>query len=211
MSHGAQAGPSSGETSATTVRSGMCGRHGTKGAAPFEQHDPNGWTSVHPRHGRLHRAVRRSCGGGGRDLKGARPQCAERDAQIIHGTPHKPPHPIVSPRRRAGDESMGEGGNVWSTEHGLNWRNNPPNLDPNRQNALHACWAEGDPFHEIEIPETSEEQDHNMWNEGLNLITEHSTGLHIQSCLRDEELGRVATSCHFAVDCLCAEAVRQKA
>ena len=54
-------------------------------------------------------------------------------------------------------------------------------------------------------PKTSEKQDHNMWNVGLNLITELSTGLHIQSCLRDEELGRVAISCHFAVDCQCAE------
>ena len=44
-----------------------------------------------------------------------------------------------------------------------------------------------------------------MWNEELNLFTEHHTGLYIQKCLRDEELGRVATSCHFAVDCLCVE------
>ena len=62
-----------------------------------------------------------------------------------------------------------------------------------------------DLFHAVEITETSEEQDHNMWNEGLNLITEQNTGPYIQSCLSDEELGRVAISCHFAVDCLCAE------
>ena len=62
-----------------------------------------------------------------------------------------------------------------------------------------------DLFHAIEIPETSQEQDHKMWNEGLNLITEQNTGRYIQSSLGNEELGRAAISCHFAVDCLCAE------
>ena len=56
-----------------------------------------------------------------------------------------------------------------------------------------------------EVPETSVEQDHNMWNEVPNLIIQHHTGLFFKSRLRDEELGRVAISCHFAVDCLCAE------
>ena len=69
-------------------------------------------------------------------------------------------------------------------------------LDPNRQNALHACWEEGT-HSMMEIP-----QDHNMWHEGLDLITEHSTGLYI-------ELGRVATNCHFAVDCDRASEVSQ--
>ena len=45
------------------------------------------------------------------------------------------------------------------------------------------------------------EHDHNTRNEMLKLFTEHHTGLFVQSCLRDEELGRTAISCHYAVDC----------
>ena len=83
-------------------------------------------------------------------------------------------------------------------QQGLNQRNNPFNPASTRQNA---CDGE-DLFHPTE---SSEEQDHNMWNEGLNLFTEQNTGLHIQSCLSNEELGRVAISCHFVVGCLCAK------
>ena len=54
------------------------------------------------------------------------------------------------------------------TEHGLNWRSSPLNLDPSRRNALRDCGEVEDLFHAIEIPETSEEQDHDTWNEGLS-------------------------------------------
>ena len=51
----------------------------------------------------------------------------------------------------------------------------------------------------------SEEPDSNMWNEALYLITGCNTGPWVQHCLEDEELARVALSCRFAVDCMCAE------
>ena len=133
--------------------------------------------------------------------------------KIIHGTPHQPPHPIVPRRRRTGTND-----NQLPLRSGCLWGKvaicGPQEKIPRPLNtastgditrSMWACWEKRDRFHEMEIPETSEEQDHNMWNVGLNLITELSTGLHIQSCLREEELGRVAISCHFAVDCQCAE------
>ena len=82
-----------------------------------------------------------------------------------------------------------------ATEHSLKKPNTPLNLNPFCQNALDDCWEVGNLLEELE------EQDHNMWYEGLSLITK----LFIQSCLRNEQLGRVASSCHFAVDCLRAE------
>ena len=45
-------------------------------------------------------------------------------------------------------------------------------------------------------------QDHNAQNEVLKLFTVHHTSVFIQSGLRYEELGRVAISFHYAVDCL---------
>ena len=44
-------------------------------------------------------------------------------------------------------------------------------------------------------------QDHNAQNEVLKSFTLRRTSVFIQSGLRDEELGRVAISCHYAVDC----------
>ena len=44
--HDAPSGGFYGETGTTTVRSGMCGRCGVKGATPFEQHDLNGWSTA---------------------------------------------------------------------------------------------------------------------------------------------------------------------
>ena len=75
-------------------------------------------------------------------------------------------------------------------QHRLKWWSTPFNLASTRQNFFFFdCWEVGDLFYKVEVPETSEEQDHNMWNEGLNLITEQNTGLSIQSCLSDEEFG----------------------
>ena len=79
-------------------------------------------------------------------------------------------------------------------------RDNPLNLEPHCSNELDDYWEVGNLLEELE------EQDHKMWNEGLSLITGISTGPLIQTCLSDEELGRVAISCHFAVDCFVCRA-----
>ena len=50
-----------------------------------------------------------------------------------------------------------------------------------------------------------EEEDHKIWDVFLNLVTSFDFGARIQSNLADEELGRVGPSCHYAMDCLCAE------
>ena len=47
-----------------------------------------------------------------------------------------------------------------------------------------------------------EVQDHSAQNEVLKLFTVHHTSLFIQSGLGDEELGRMAIKCHYAVHCL---------
>ena len=83
-------------------------------------------------------------------------------------------------------------------EHDLNWENDALSLTTGCHTELYDCCEE-------EVPESSDEQDHNMWNDALNFITDYHTGLCIQLCFGDEELGRAAISCHFAVDCLCAE------
>ena len=51
----------------------------------------------------------------------------------------------------------------------------------------------------------ADEEDHNTWNVLLDLITNFYFRARIQSSLADEELGRVGLSCHYAMDCLCAE------
>ena len=56
--------------------------------------------------------------------------------------------------------------------------------------------------YEEEEDETWEVQNHSAQNEVLKLFTVHHTSLFIQSGLGDEELGRMAISCHYAVDCL---------
>ena len=49
-----------------------------------------------------------------------------------------------------------------------------------------------------------DEEDHNIWDVFLNLVS-FDFRARIQSNLADEELGRVGLSCHYAMDCLCAE------
>ena len=50
-----------------------------------------------------------------------------------------------------------------------------------------------------------DEEGHNTWNVLLDLTTNFDFGARIQSSLADEELGRAGLSCHYAVDCMCAE------
>ena len=56
-----------------------------------------------------------------------------------------------------------------------------------------------------EMSESEDEQNRNMWNGVLSLITDYFTGPWIQLCRADEELARTALTCRYAVDCLCAE------
>ena len=50
-----------------------------------------------------------------------------------------------------------------------------------------------------------DEEDHNTWDVFLNLITSFDFGSRVQSSLEDDELCRVGPSCHYAMNCLCAE------
>ena len=80
-------------------------------------------------------------------------------------------------------------------QHDLNGRTTAFILATGCYAELCDCCEEGDAG-------TLVEHHHNTRNEMLKLFTEHHTGLSIQPCLRDEELGRAAAiSCHFAVDC----------
>ena len=66
-----------------------------------------------------------------------------------------------------------------SEQHGLNEWSARFNLAATHQNELHDYWEAEDLLQAAEVPETPEEQDDNMWNEGLNLITEQNTGPYI--------------------------------
>ena len=52
---------------------------------------------------------------------------------------------------------------------------------------------------------SEEEQNPNMWNWVLSLITDYFTGPWIQNCFGDEELARTSLTCRYAVDWLRAE------
>ena len=45
----------------------------------------------------------------------------------------------------------------------------------------------------------------NIWNSLLAALIHHDVGSALQRCLSDEELGKVALTCHFACDSLCEE------
>ena len=45
----------------------------------------------------------------------------------------------------------------------------------------------------------------NIWNALLTALIYHGVGRALQRCLSDEELGKVALTCHFACDSLCEE------
>ena len=53
----------------------------------------------------------------------------------------------------------------------------------------------------------NDEEGHNIWNVLMALITNFDFRARIQSSLADEEPSRVGLSCHYAMDCLCAELV----
>ena len=54
------------------------------------------------------------------------------------------------------------------------------------------------------LSDTDEEVSYqNMFNVLLNIVTNYQKGATVESCMTDEELGRVGLSCHFAADCLC--------
>ena len=42
--------------------------------------------------------------------------------------------------------------------------------------------------------------DHNTWNPILDVLAEYRTGPTLLKLLRDEEVGRVGITCHFALD-----------
>ena len=42
--------------------------------------------------------------------------------------------------------------------------------------------------------------DHNTWNPVLDMLAEYRTGPTLLKLLRDEEVGRVGITCHFALD-----------
>ena len=60
-------------------------------------------------------------------------------------------------------------------------------------------------LHEEHLSASDDEEDHKICDAFLNLVTSFDFGARVQSNLADEELGRVGLSCHYAMDCLCAE------
>ena len=45
----------------------------------------------------------------------------------------------------------------------------------------------------------------NMWNPLLSTVTHPVLGPTLEDLILDEDLGKVALTCHFALDLLCAE------
>ena len=50
---------------------------------------------------------------------------------------------------------------------------------------------------------SSEEEEQNVWNQMLELVTVHECSLALQRCLREKDLCIRALSCHFAPDVIC--------
>ena len=48
----------------------------------------------------------------------------------------------------------------------------------------------------------SGETEHDQWNQLLELCANSAIGLVLQGCLEDRDVGKVAWSCHFALDVL---------
>ena len=48
--------------------------------------------------------------------------------------------------------------------------------------------------------------EHNIWNPMLGLLRHAHVGVSMEALLDDKDLGRIALSCHFALDVLCDEA-----
>ena len=54
--------------------------------------------------------------------------------------------------------------------------------------------------------DSDEYDEHNMWNPMFNLICLEYVGAVMESYLDEAVLGRIALSCHFALDFLCDKA-----
>ena len=46
----------------------------------------------------------------------------------------------------------------------------------------------------------------NLWNPVLDLVADHTIGMHFDLLLSDTKMGRLALCCHFSLDIFCAEA-----
>ena len=53
-----------------------------------------------------------------------------------------------------------------------------------------------------ELPSDSDEEEHNEWNKVLGICLHFRVGPHFQDNATDLALGRLALSCHFALDIL---------
>ena len=56
-------------------------------------------------------------------------------------------------------------------------------------------------------PNPDEHDEHNMWNPTLGLFCHVNIGVMMVEVLDDDSLGRIALSCHFALEILCSEEV----
>ena len=54
--------------------------------------------------------------------------------------------------------------------------------------------------------DSDEDDEHNVWNPMLNLFCQECVGAVKESFLDEAALGRIALSCHFAIDLLCDKA-----
>ena len=55
----------------------------------------------------------------------------------------------------------------------------------------------------LTFPDSDECDEHNVWNPMLNLFCQEYVGEPTESYLDEAVLGRIALSCHFALDLLC--------
>ena len=57
----------------------------------------------------------------------------------------------------------------------------------------------------VDFSDTSsdEQEEHNAWNPMLELVCHAHIGMHLEVLVGEKELGRIALSCHFALDILC--------
>ena len=51
--------------------------------------------------------------------------------------------------------------------------------------------------------ESNEYHEHNIWNPMLELLFHTQIGISMEALFSEEDMGRIALSCHFALDVLC--------
>ena len=51
--------------------------------------------------------------------------------------------------------------------------------------------------------ESNEYHEHNIWNPRLELLLHTHVGISMEALFCEEDMGRIALSCHFALDVLC--------